>query len=393
MKKKICFAVQRYGLEVNGGAELLIRELAERMACSFDVTVLTTKAVDYLSWNDHYRRDEEQLNGVRVLRFSVDFPREMEVFNEINGRFLRGELPPGEEARWIWEQGPVALELERYVREHQEEYQVFLFGPYLYWHTVTCLPQVAHKAVLIPMAHDEPFIHMGIFRQVFERAAAVCYLTPEEREFVQGLFPGVTRRDMIGGAGVEVPEEVSAERFRARYGLDGDYVVYVGRIDEGKNCDELFRYWEAYRSTHTRPLTLVLMGKPVIPIPQRDDVRSLGFVSEQDKFDGMRGAQALVLPSRFESLSIVVLEAMSLGVPVLVNGGCAVLRGHCRKSNAGLYYETFPEFCAALDFLRSGNGAVQAMRENGPAYVNAYYQWPVILENLTRLIDEIGSGR
>ena len=55
------------------------------------------------------------------------------------------------------------------------------------------------------------------------------------------------------------------------------------------------------------------------------------------------------MPSPYESLSMVALEAWGLGRPVLASARCDVLVGQCVRSNAGLYYEDAREFVAALD--------------------------------------------
>lgn len=78
MKKKICCVVQRYGMEVNGGAELHCRQISERLTPFYDVEVLTTKAIDYMSWKDEYSEDEEILNSVKVRRFSVAVERNLD---------------------------------------------------------------------------------------------------------------------------------------------------------------------------------------------------------------------------------------------------------------------------------------------------------------------------
>ena len=86
----------------------------------------------------------------------------------------------------------------------------------------------------------------------------------------------------------------------------------------------------------------MLIGNPIIPIPEHPQIHHLGFVNDQDKFDALAAAELLIMPSYFESLSMVALEAWALGKPVLANGRCDVLKGQCIRSNGGLYYESFP---------------------------------------------------
>ncbi len=134
------------------------------------------------------------------------------------------------------------------------------------------------------------------------------------------------------------------------------------------------------------------MGKSVIPVPEVEDILNLGFVSEQDKYDGMAGAKALLLPSKFESLSMVVLEAMSVETPVIVNGECDVLRGHCIKSNGAFYYRDFFQFEGELNFLLSHESEVNEMLQNAKAYVETNYRWDVLIHKLERLLsDETGK--
>ena len=385
--KKICFVVQRYGLEVNGGAELLCRQLAERMTQHCEVSVFTTKAIDYITWRDEYHMSEEILNGVHVFRFSVKQKRNMHRFNQINHRMLNGLLRPDQEERWFIEQGPYVPDLIKALRMHEADYDAFIFNTYTYYPTVFGVPAVRRKAILIPDAHDEPFLGMKLVKREIRSAAAIMYNTEEEKQLVCDRFHVEKTPSVVGGAGISIPEFPPAEAFRDKYRIKEPYVVYVGRIDEGKGCDVMFRYWEEYKRRHPGPLKLVLMGKSVISIPNREDIAALGFVSEEDKYSGISGAEFLLLPSRFESLSIVVLEAMSLKVPVLVNGWCDVLKGHCVRSNAGLYYRSFEEFEGAVLFLLSDREEVEKMRWNGPGYVREHYQWNVILNKLLSLVD------
>ena len=154
-----------------------------------------------------------------------------------------------------------------------------------------------------------------------------------------------------------IPAATDPQRARQAFGLSRPFVLYVGRIDENKGCAELFDYFQRYLESSRRDLDLVLIGTPAMPIPSHPRIRHLGFVSDQDKFDVLAAADALVMPSYFESLSMVALEAWALGRPVLANGQCDVLQGQCLRSNAGLYYENAGDFAAALDRLLDDAGA------------------------------------
>jgi glycosyltransferase involved in cell wall biosynthesis len=184
--------------------------------------------------------------------------------------------------------------------------------------------------------------------------------------------------NVVVGIGSEVPAHTSPERFRAKFGITGPFVVYVGRIDENKGCKELFSFFQHYTRVIAGEVTLVLMGNSILPIPEDPRIRHLGFVSDEDKFDGIAASDALIMPSYFESLSMVALEAWALGRPVLANGRCDVLQGQCLRSNAGLFYEGVEEFVETLALLQSNRRLTSAMGDNGRAYFQRHYAWPVI---------------
>lgn len=389
-KPKIAMVVQRYGLEVNGGAELECRLYADRLIPFFDVTVLTTCAVDHYTWADSYQPGETEINGVHVRRFPVDHERNMESFSQLHGQMMQGTHSIEEEKQWLLAQGPVSTQLLSFIEKEKDNYEAFVFMTYLYHPTVAGLPLVAEKSVLIPTAHDEPPIYLSVFRDVFQKPKSIFYNTLSEQLFVNNMFGNRDIRSEIGGAGVDLPETIDSSTFRDRFSIEGPYIVYVGRIEEGKGCQDLFKLMDFYNKfrmkNNLKPLTLVLVGKAAMTLPDRSYVKPLGFVSENDKYAAIKEAEFLVLPSHFESLSIVVLEAFRLGKPVLVNGSCEVLRDHCRISNGGFYYQTPYEFCAFTDYLLDHPETREQMGRNGQEYQKQYYTWEHIIAKLCDLI-------
>ena len=391
--RRIALVNQRYGLEVNGGSEYYTRLIAERLVDHYQVDVITTKAVDYTTWEDSYTADEEDINGVHVRRFSVKECRAKD-FNEYNGKYLArigaGDFDEDAEKTWFQKQGPYCPDAIEYIKANKDNYDAFIFVTYLYYLSVMGIPEVAEKAIFIPTAHEEPFIHFRSFEKIFTLPKAYVFLTDEEKALVQGLFNCGNIPCKVMGTGVEIPCEPDEKAFREKYNIHGDYIIYVGRIDEGKDCPMMFKYFMEYKKRRPESgLKLVLMGKPVCEIPKHKDIRSLGFVSEEDKFSGISGAKSLVLPSKFESLSISVLEAMTLSVPVIVNGICEVLKGHCLKSNGGLYYMNYFEFEGILDYIFSHDKEYEAMRSNARLYIDNNYRWEVIMRNFREVIDSI----
>ena len=388
MKDRICLVVQRYGLEVNGGAELQCRLFAEHLLSRYDVEVVTTKALDYMSWKNEYGQDEEVINGVKVRRFGVDRQRKAREFNNINGKLLREGLTPEEELEWLDKQGPLCPQLIQYIRDNKDNFKAFIFFAYLFYPTVKGLPEVAEKAIFIPEAHNEPFLKMEIIRRLFYMPRAFFFNTEEEKNFVHKKFGNNDIPYDIGGIGIEEPTAADPDEFKKKFGLD-NYLLYIGRIDEGKNCHILFKYFKEYKKRNGGDLKLALIGKPVIEIPKDDNIVALGFLDEQDKTNGLAGAKMLVLPSEYESLSMVVLEAMTVGTPVLVNGKCEVLKGHCIKSNGALYYTNYFEFEAEVNYLLQNQEEKEAITANARKYVDDNYKWNVVIGKLTDLIEKI----
>lgn len=391
---KLCIVIQRYGADIIGGAEAYTRIYAEKLARRHHVEVLTTCAFDYSEWRNHYPEGDEQISGVLVHRFKVDKTRDSKTFDELTRRVYGNPHHTREQGeRWVREMGPVSEGLIRYIAAHKDDFDLFLFMTYMYYPTAIGLGVVPERAVLVPFAHDEPAIYVKGYDTLFTSPRGIIYNTTEEREIVQRIFDNTDIPNILTGIGLDIPPESTWPDARKRYGLKGPYMVYMGRIDSAKGCDKLFEYFRTYKEERGGDLKLVLMGSEVIKIPKSKDIIYLGFASEEEKYAVLRDCELLVLPSSFESLSIVVLEAFALRKPVLVSGHCAVLKGHCQKSNAGLYFYGEPDFVECLDLLVKNPDLRAAMGALGARYVDAYYRWDIILEKMDAFFEELASKK
>ena len=392
-RRKIAFVCQRYGLEVNGGSELYCREVAERLAETEDVTVYTTCAVDYATWRNEYPAGETELNGVRVKRFPTERERDQDRFDKAYQALLsEGTHTDGAEEKWILEQGPVCTRLVEALREEAAGYRAVFFMTYLYYPTVMGMNLNLPNAILIPTVHDEPTVYFRCYDTVFRNARVIVWNTPEERAFARKRFPETARiPSEMTGIGISRPAEPLPELPEELRGQK--YILYIGRIDRSKGCAEMFAYFDAYRKQYGPGLKLALIGKAVMPVPEDPDVIHLGFIEENMKFTVIRHAFALVLFSRFESLSMVVLESMMMGIPVLVTGHSEVLKGHCVRSNAGLYFRSFGEFAESLKYLETHEDAYRQMGQNGVRYVEENYQWQVICRKYRSAIERLEAAK
>jgi glycosyltransferase involved in cell wall biosynthesis len=388
----IAFVVQRYGADVTGGSEALARAVAERLLPFHDVTVYTTCARDYVTWRNELAAGEREESGVRVLRFPVGEERDLAAFNAFAEPLYARARTHEEEIEFLRRQGPHAPSLVEALRAEKDRYAAVVFFTYLYYPTYWGLRAAPERSVLVPTTHDEPPLAFSIYREVFARARAFAFLTPAERELVRARFGTGDRPAAVAGMGVDPAGPADLAGFRARHALTGPYVLYAGRIDAGKGCAAMLGHHERYRREKKGAAELVLIGRLAMPEPRQEGVRYLGFLSEEEKAAAMAGAVAVVCPSPYESLSIVLLEGLALGTPGLVNAGSAVLKEHCLRSNAGLFYADGDEYAEALDLLVRNEELRRTLGANGRRYVDAEYRWSVVLDRWRGLLAALSAG-
>jgi glycosyltransferase involved in cell wall biosynthesis len=387
----LAVVVQRYGADINGGAELHARYVAEHLARHAEVEVFTTCARDYVTWANELPAGVETLAGVTVRRFPVAAPRDVYDFARRSTLVFNRQHSVNDELAWLESEGPTSPALIAALTSEQARFDWVVVFSYRYHHAFHTVRALAQKSVLVPTAERDAAVGVSLFAPIFRGVRASMFNSFEERAMLQH----VAGRDLPGvvvGIGSDVPERPEAQRFRQRHGITGPFAIYVGRIDENKGCKELFEFFQRFARSMPGQLRLVLIGKSILPIPDHPRIHHLGFLPDEDKFDAMAAADVLVMPSYYESLSMVALEAWALGRPVLANARCDVLVGQCLRSNAGLYYGDAREFAATLDRLIADRQLAAALGRNGRTYFERHYAWPVIegkyLDMFARLSSE-----
>ncbi len=437
---KLAFVIQRYGAEVLGGSEQLCRLVAERLAGQHEVEVLTTCARDYVTWKNEYPEGTDRVKGVTIHRFASSRTRDIESFNTYSDWIFNNPHTRADEMEWLKQQGPWCPPLIEYLRRNHQQYDVLIFFTYLYATTVQGLEVNPGRSIVVPTAHDEPAIYLEIFKDVFTKPGALCYLTDSERRFVQQQFPDRPLLEELIGVGIDIPqqqpyprvpdrpeeepggsapdgdasgvdtladdtavEDASAREFpshilsrgsvfRRRHRLHGPFALYGGRIDPGKGCEELLNYFSSYVGEGGEG-TLALMGAKLMALPEDPAVRFAGMLSDIERMQALEAATVVVCPSPYESLSLLALEALAVGTPILVNGRSEVLVEHCVRSNGGLYYGDKDEFIECMTLLFSDARLRAALGRNGRDYVRTNYRWDVVLGKYERIFARVRNAR
>jgi glycosyltransferase involved in cell wall biosynthesis len=459
---KLAFIIQRYGAEVLGGSEQLCRLVAERLAAQHEVDVLTTCARDYVTWKNEYPEGSDRVRGVTIRRFATSRTRDIESFNRYSEWIYNNPHTRADELEWLKQQGPWCPTLIDYLRRHHQQYDILIFFTYLYATTVQGMEINPGRSVLVPTAHDEPAIYLEIFKDVFTRPAALCYLTNSEREFVRQQFPDRPLLEELIGVGIDLPPQQprprapgelasrtaapsasgdnpgghsdepadaggsdgsdlpsAAERtagsgtvsgddastrgypshvlsrgaaFRRRHRLHAPFALYGGRIDPGKGCEELLEYFSAYVKDGGEA-TLALMGAKLMPLPEDPSVRFAGLLSESERVQALEAATVVICPSPYESLSLLALEALAVGTPILVNARSEVLVEHCVRSNGGLWYADRDEFVECLKLLVADGRLRSVLGRNGRDYVRKNYRWDIVLAKYERIFAKVRNAR
>ncbi|MBI1884581.1 MAG: glycosyltransferase family 4 protein [Chlamydiae bacterium] len=389
---KLTFVVPRYDIARAGGAEILVQNLAERLASvGHDVEVLTTCSEDHVRWTNDFPAGKSTVKNVRVFRFEVDPRVNLGRFIQLQQRLERG-WPLNSKEEVIWMAGSVhSKSLYDYLEKCKNERDAFIFAPYLFGMIYQGIQKVLEKSFLIPCLHPEPYAYVNLFKKMFQGVSGFFFNSFPEEELAKKIFGIQEKKCAIVGMGFDPFPSFKDHSFREKFKLgEGPFLLYVGRRENGKNTPLLIDYFLTYRRHSSGDLKLVLLGSGDLPEKARlsKDILDLGFVSEEEKIQAYREALVTCQPSLNESFSIVLMESWLAGTPVLVNEKCDVTSYHAKHSNGGLVFKNYFEFEEALQFFLKDSGLREKMGRSGRQYVINHFKWKDVLERFSTAFEK-----
>jgi len=384
--------IARYGGEIVGGAESHVREFAQRLAeAGHQVSVLTTCVRDHFSWENAYPPGVTVERGVRVERFLVS-PRDHAIMRRLQPAIDAGlTLPDHLQREWVRNGGYTQALLAR-IDEIADSVDVFLFTQYLYGPTVFGALLHPGRSLVMPLLHDEPTARFACVGEVLSSVAGLVFNTAAERDLAARLW-GPLPPNRVVGAGFDIPPPPNVAAFRRRHRLQGELVAYAGRREMAKNFPLVAESVTAYNLALSADgrVTLLALGGGNIDLPRRarEHVVDLGFLSQEEKLAALASSLVVANLSRFESLSFVIMEAWSVGVPVIVHADCAVTRRACEESGGGLWIRSVEEFAGALDRLRADRDLRDRMGQAGRRFVAERYSWSAVIKRLEEALRDL----
>ena len=388
-KLRVAVVVPRYGKSLGGGAETLLKSLVDSVFKDnfSEVEVWTTCAIDHRTWDNFHPPGTEIIDDVKVTRFTVD-KRNLDVFITCEHAMQTGRvLSLDEQFRWL-KSGVNSHALYEHIAKNSKDFDIILFGPYLfpitYWGALIC----PEKSILVPCLHDEHYAYLECFRELFRKVRGVFFNALPEQDLAFRIY----QLSDLDKKAFEVGMGFNHKDCIAEY-QNQKFILYSGRKEQGKGLDFLLSCYEQLPEELRRnELKLYLIGSGSIDFREElpIGVIDLGFVSEDQKLSYMKLALALVQPSINESFSIVMMESWLQGTPVIVRSDCAVTKYHVSSSGGGLWFNDAESFKNTVTTLLNDNQLRDNLGKFGQKFVNDKYSWPAVTRRIEDSLRHLG---
>jgi len=391
---QLAFVSPRYGLDVVGGSEAVMREAAHRLAQrGWSVDFLTTCARDHYTWRNEYSPGATEIDGIILRRFEVVPGTAARARAHIEARLVEGERPTMSE-QLLWLDGLFRVpDLFQHLVVNADRYDAIILSPYLFWTTVVGATVAPERTIVMPCLHDEPYAQLDLLHRVLAEPACLWFLTEPEHELAHRIAP-LTNRHIVTGAGVIERESYDVEGFRDRHGLTRPYVFFAGRREGGKGWTSLLDTYRFAIETYGIPVDLVTSGVGPVNVPGDlfDRVIDVGFLDDKEVADAFAAAVAYVQPSTNESFSRTIMESWLAGTPVIATTHSDVVRWHIERSGGGVMYGDEYEFAQCLAFVMAAPETAHDLAAAGRRYVLEHYRWDVVIDKMEAGLRELACA-
>jgi glycosyltransferase involved in cell wall biosynthesis len=391
--KKVGFVTPWYGDNIPGGAETELRGLVKHLhQGGMKLEVLSTCVKQFASnWSINFHPSGCTIeNGIPVRRFRVR-KRDAVAFETLNCKLMSG-IPLTDEEEYLYIRETInSPDLYDWLRNNVNDYSVFVFIPYMFGTTYYGLSINPEKSILIPCFHNESYIYMRIFKNLFPFIKGMLFHSEPEMHLAERIYNLSSVYKVVIGEGVDTDIRCDPAAFLLKYKISSPFILYAGRKDMGKNVDMLLEYFSYYKQNNKNDLLLILIGGGEIRIPNeiQKDVVDLGFVPVLDKFNAYAAALLLCQPSINESFSLVIMESWICGRPVLIHTDCQVTKHFVHTSNGGLYFKTYQEFEGCVNYILTHNETASKMGKMGHDFVQSNFSWDYITDKYLGIISKL----
>jgi glycosyltransferase involved in cell wall biosynthesis len=405
----IAIIIPWFGQELKGGAEQYAWQIATRLSIrGHDIHILTTCCRSFLDdWSvNHLPPGTTHEAGLVIHRFPVD-SRDAQSFDKLNGEllgqpsqnFLPGVSPVEQERASIWtNQNINSSALERYLTKHKNDYQAFLFLPYLYGPILRGLPLVAQRAWLQPCLHDEAYAYLPDVAHITHQAQILLFNSDGEKQLAARLYgPMIHAKSMVVGGGIERDFLNVDHSANLPISIDeSPFLLCLGRRDPGKGTDFLVNAFRQYYQQHkATQLKLILAGPGEHDYSDHENgIYDLGLISEPEKAAVLQSCKALCQPSTNESYSRVLFEAWSCNKPVIAHRDCLATAVAVKTSSGGWVASSIEEWIEQITRIDNMDSE-QCNRcgEKGFSYATDLGDWDKAMERYEKLLDLESNSR
>ncbi len=402
MELKVAIVIPWFGRDLKGGAEKHTFQVVTNLLLKgVDATILTTCSKSFHeSWShNHYKSGDSTEDNIPIKRFPVTkqrrhkFDKSVKRLLSVEKDLLKiGVSPVTKKDEKIYiEENINSPKLLQYIDEHKNNYDVFVFIPYLFPMSILGVNLVKDKAAMIPCLHDECYAYLQSVRHSINQASKLCFNSKGEYILAKTLYgPSIKKKSLVTGGGIEIDLAKFDQPLDPI--IEGKYLLYLGKRCKEKNTHTLIKDVEKYISQTGSDLKLVLAGPADLPIkPTTKQVIDLGLVSEEDKYKLLKHCTALVNPSINESLSRIIFEAWGAKKPVIVHQKCLATYEALKDSGfSGFAYNTHQDFLKILKQLDQGDTSLlHKMGVKGYHYMQEVTDWGKISDRFIQQFNEI----